>query len=52
MSGYAATALEQRVLLERESAFLQKPFTSVQLAARVRQMLDEPELAGAGAGGS
>ena len=51
MSGYAATTLEQRILLDRDSAFLQKPFTSLQLASRVRQMLDEPELAGAGAGG-
>jgi len=50
MSGYAATALEQRILLDRDSAFLQKPFTATQLTARVRQMLDEPELAGAGAG--
>jgi len=51
MSGYAATALEQRILLDRDSAFLQKPFTAAQLNSRVRQMLDEPELAGAEAGG-
>ncbi len=51
MSGYAATALEQRILLDRDSAFLQKPFTAALLTSRVRQMLDETELAGAGAGG-
>ncbi|MEO8635652.1 MAG: PAS domain S-box protein [Gemmatimonadales bacterium] len=48
MSGYAATTLEQRILLERGSAFIQKPFTSAQLATRVRQMLDEPAPAAAG----
>ena len=52
MSGYAATALEQRIMLDRDSAFLQKPFTAAQLTFRVRRMLDEPELAGAGTGGA
>ncbi len=41
MSGYAATTLEQKVLLEPASAFLQKPFTSEHLMRRVREVLDQ-----------
>jgi len=40
MSGYAATTLEQRILLDPESAFLQKPFSTEQLIRRIRETLD------------
>ena len=40
MSGYTDEPLAQR--LSRDSAFLQKPFTSVELVAKVRQVLDAP----------
>jgi CheY-like chemotaxis protein len=40
MSGYAATTLEQKILLDPESAFLQKPFTTEQLTRRIREVLD------------
>jgi PAS domain S-box-containing protein len=48
MSGYAATALEQKVLLRRDTAFLQKPFTTEQLVRRVRETLDAREKAWGG----
>jgi len=41
MSGYAAPALEQRILLDPAMAFLQKPFTTEQLVRRVREVLDK-----------
>ncbi len=41
MSGYAATTLEQKILLDPASAFLQKPFTTEQLMRRVREVLDK-----------
>ncbi len=40
MSGYAATTLEQKILLRRDAAFLQKPFTAMELVRRVREILD------------
>ncbi len=41
MSGYTAEPVVQR--LERESvAFLQKPFTSIALAEKIRNILDAP----------
>jgi PAS domain S-box-containing protein len=42
MSGYAATTLEQKILLDPASSFLQKPFTSELLMRRVREVLDQP----------
>jgi PAS domain S-box-containing protein len=41
MSGYAATTLEQKILLDPSSAFLQKPFTTEFLMRRVREVLDQ-----------
>ncbi|HSB53704.1 MAG TPA: PAS domain S-box protein [Gemmatimonadales bacterium] len=41
MSGYAATTLEQKILLDPASSFLQKPFTSELLMRRVREVLDQ-----------
>jgi PAS domain S-box-containing protein len=41
MSGYAATTLEQKILLDPASAFLQKPFTTEQLMRRLREVLDK-----------
>ncbi len=40
MSGYAANTLEHPALFERDSTFLQKPFTTTQLVRRVREILD------------
>ena len=40
MSGYAATTLEQRILLRSDAAFLQKPFTATELMGMVRDVLD------------
>jgi two-component system, cell cycle sensor histidine kinase and response regulator CckA len=40
MSGYAATTLEQKILLRSDAAFLQKPFTATELMGRVRDVLD------------
>ncbi len=41
MSGYAATSVEQRLLLDDSVPFIQKPFTPDMLARRVREVLDE-----------
>jgi two-component system cell cycle sensor histidine kinase/response regulator CckA len=41
MSGYAATSVEQRLLLDDSVPFIQKPFTPDILARRVREVLDE-----------
>jgi CheY-like chemotaxis protein len=46
MSGYAATTMEQRILLQGETVFLQKPFTTTQLLRRVRELLDARVSAG------
>ena len=40
MSGYAATSVEQRLLLDDSAPFIQKPFTPDLLARRVREILD------------
>ena len=40
MSGYTAEAISSRGLLEEGVHFLSKPFTTEQLAAKVRQVLD------------
>jgi len=40
MSGYAASIIAQHGVLERGTAFLQKPFTVESLTRKVRQMLD------------
>jgi two-component system cell cycle sensor histidine kinase/response regulator CckA len=42
VSGYTSDALAQRKMLERGSAFLQKPFTPDALARHVRAVLDSP----------
>jgi FixJ family two-component response regulator len=46
MSGYAATALEQKILVQGETTLLQKPFTTAQLLRRVREVIDAPAPAG------
>ena len=48
MSGYAATTLEQKILLKEETTFLQKPFTTAQLIRRVRDVIDAPAAAAKG----
>lgn len=40
MSGYTADAVSMRGIMETGSSFLQKPFTPVQLARKVRETLD------------
>ena len=40
MSGYAADAIGENGMLEREIAFITKPFATNALAAKVRQVLD------------
>ncbi|HEX9582172.1 MAG TPA: response regulator [Gemmatimonadales bacterium] len=42
MSGYTENAIVHRGVLEAKAAFLHKPFTPQDLAARVRQVLDRP----------
>ncbi|HXV87148.1 MAG TPA: ATP-binding protein, partial [Gemmatimonadales bacterium] len=42
MSGYTQNAIVHRGILEARTAFLHKPFSPQDLAARVRQVLDEP----------
>jgi PAS domain S-box-containing protein len=43
MSGYAATAVEQRLLLDESAPFIQKPFTPDLLARRVREVIDSAQ---------
>jgi DNA-binding response OmpR family regulator len=43
MSGYDATAVADRGVLEQGDDFIQKPFTMRTLARRVREVLDAPE---------
>jgi FixJ family two-component response regulator len=40
MSGYAASTLDQAIVQNPASAFLQKPFTTDLLMRRVREVLD------------
>jgi DNA-binding NtrC family response regulator len=42
ISGYTSDALNQRNMMEPDTAFLQKPFTPDALARQVRAMLDTP----------
>ena len=42
MSGYTADVIAQRGVIEPEVSLLSKPFTSAQLAERVRAALDAP----------
>ena len=42
MSGYTATVLSQQKLLDRNMAFLQKPFTPDSLVRKIRGVLDGP----------
>jgi DNA-binding response OmpR family regulator len=43
MSGYTADAIAHRGILEEGLNFIQKPFGSDELAARIRQVLDHLE---------
>lgn len=43
LSGYTANAIMLRGVLDPETPFLQKPFTLVTLASKVREVLDFPE---------
>ena len=47
MSGYTDNAVLNNGILQKEVAFLQKPFTAEQLATRVREVLDAPCVAAA-----
>lgn len=40
ISGYTSDAVLERGISEAEVAFVQKPFTSEELASRLRQLLD------------
>ena len=42
MSGYSEDAVSLRGVLEKNSAFIEKPFTPGQLAAKVNEVLGEP----------
>jgi DNA-binding response OmpR family regulator len=42
MSGYTGEALTDRGVHEEGAGFIQKPFTSEELALRVRALLDSP----------
>ncbi len=41
MSGYTANVITVRGLVDRDDAFVQKPFSTGEIAARVRSLLDE-----------
>jgi signal transduction histidine kinase/ActR/RegA family two-component response regulator len=43
MSGYTDEAIVRTGVLEEGKPFLQKPFTPMQLAKKIREVLDEPE---------
>jgi len=40
MSGYAEDTVAQQGLLDRDAAYLQKPFTPDALASKIREVLD------------
>jgi two-component system, cell cycle sensor histidine kinase and response regulator CckA len=48
MSGYTADIIAQRGVLDRDVAFLHKPFSAVDLAAKVREVLAQPSRPQAG----
>jgi two-component system, cell cycle sensor histidine kinase and response regulator CckA len=43
MSGYTDSAIVNSGILQKEVAFLQKPFTPGQLSAKVREVIDNPK---------
>jgi CheY-like chemotaxis protein len=49
MSGYAATSVVQRYVVEMGYALLLKPFTPDELARKVREVLEAPPVAAAAA---
>ncbi|MGH9669525.1 MAG: response regulator, partial [Terriglobales bacterium] len=42
MSGYTDDAILRHGVIDQETAFLQKPFTTSALARKVREVLDQP----------
>jgi signal transduction histidine kinase/ActR/RegA family two-component response regulator len=46
MSGYTDEAIVRTGVLDEGKPFLQKPFTPMQLAKKIREVLDEPETGG------
>jgi signal transduction histidine kinase len=44
MSGYTDEAIVRTGVLDEGKPFLQKPFTPMQFATRIREVLDEPEI--------
>jgi DNA-binding NtrC family response regulator len=45
MSGYTTNAVANHGVLDTSTFFLQKPFTPSVLAAKVREVLDQPRAA-------
>ena len=43
MSGYMDEAIVKTGVLDEGQPFLRKPFTPMQLAKKIREVLDEPE---------
>lgn len=43
MSGYMDEAIVKTGVLDEGKPFLQKPFTPMQLAKKIREVLDEPD---------
>jgi len=43
MSGYTDEAIVRTGVLDEGKPFLRKPFTPMQFARRIREILDEPE---------
>jgi YesN/AraC family two-component response regulator len=42
MSGYAESSVVEQGMITSETAFLRKPFTTVELNERIREVLDGP----------